>query len=82
MLLVSSRKESNMFEINRTVTRRVIEKYYFAVDEKIMAELNHYLPLTVVEVYVNHLLLQFVVERSLLAIYHLLIVGRVGIAVV
>ena len=32
-----------MFEINRTVTRRVVEKYYFAVDEKIMAELNHYL---------------------------------------
>ena len=32
-----------MFEINRTVTRRVIENYYFSVDEKIMAELNHYL---------------------------------------
>ena len=32
-----------MFEISRTVTRRVIENYYFSVDEKIMAELNHYL---------------------------------------
>ena len=32
-----------MFEIRRTVTRRIIENYYFAVDEKIMAELNHYL---------------------------------------
>ena len=32
-----------MFEISRTVTRRIIENYYFAVDEKIMAELNHYL---------------------------------------
>lgn len=32
-----------MFEINRTVTRRVIENYYFAVDEEVMAELNHYL---------------------------------------
>lgn len=32
-----------MFEIRRTATRRVIENYYFAVDEKIMAELNHYL---------------------------------------
>ena len=32
-----------MFEINRTVARRVIENYHFTVDEKVMAELNHYL---------------------------------------
>ena len=32
-----------MFEINRDVTCTVFQNYHFTVDEKIMAELNHYL---------------------------------------
>ena len=32
-----------MFEINRDVTCTVYQNYHFTVDEKVMAELNHYL---------------------------------------
>ena len=32
-----------MFEINRDVTCTVFQNYHFTVDEKVMAELNHYL---------------------------------------
>ena len=32
-----------MFEISRDVTCTVFQNYHFTVDEKVMAELNHYL---------------------------------------